>query len=328
MKKLSDYKLPDSSFMENSECLQATLYSVVYNMGLQFELLPFLSFADFSFDVSSGDLSNCFERSGIIKGIPNQLSELTGVYGKRVEQCTKKQVFDICVQNTKRGIPTVLSLDSGKISYHLNFGRQHYGHYVVMLNINEQGYSTYQDPYFHINRKDAIFDEMPLLENHCFYFEFKQSLMRDIRLVILGELDSYPKRRFVKKMEDICALLRSIDAFRKEIEQYSVPALAPFMVKFKSFIIDRTNLLNCLYKYLSTEEDIHMEWGKCLKNWNDAYLVLLKSIVRDYSIEIIENAADLLRDAVRGEEKVVLEIKEAIKCRSTEKLQEIGGGKT
>lgn len=328
MKKLSDYKLPDSGFMENSECLQAALYSIVYNMGHRYELLPFLSFADFSFDVDGGDLSNCFERSGIIKGIPNQLSKLTGIHGKRVEQCTKKQIFDVCVQNAKRDIPTVLSLDSGKISYHLNFGRQHYGHYVVMLNINEQGYSIYQDPYFYINKKDAVFDEMPLFENHCFYFEFKQSLMQDLRLVLLEELDSYPERGFVKKMENICALICSIDAFRKEIEQYSVPALSPFMVKLKSLIIDRTNLLNCLSKYLPTEEDIHMEWGRCVKNWNDAYLVLLKSIVRKYSIEVIKNAADLFREAVSSEEKIVLEMKDAIKCRSTKKLLEIDGGIT
>ena len=309
MKNLLEYSLPLQSSIEHSDCFQATLNTITYNIGDHYDLMPFLCFCNFSFD--QNDLSLCFERTGQIPGVPDDLLGLTGIRAERKDYQSKTELFDLCLLNAQKQIPTVINIDAFDIPYHMAYKKEHLGHYFIVLSLEPNGHCIYIDPYFNMSRVEVQSHDMSLFYDHYLIYTAEYRYNRNAMKIIIQQLDDYTKKDFAQKMEGVGALLLTNGMFENIINKQN-PVLSPFMLKIKRFVTERKNLLYCLYQHFPEKNDLLNKFELCIKDWNDFYLILLKSISRDFRKNIIEKAVELLACAMRWEEKVITKLKHAV----------------
>lgn len=309
MKKLLEYNLPLQSFIEHSDCFQATLNTITYNIGDRHELMPFLCFSNYSFD--QHDLSLCFDRTGRIPGISDDLLSLTGIRVEKKNYQSKSELFDLCFLSAKKQIPIVINIDSFDIPYHLAYKKDHLGHYFIVLSLEPNGHCIYIDPYFNMSRVEAKFDDMSLFYDHYLVYTADYQYKRSAQEIVVQQLDYYIKTSFAKKLEGVGALLLTNGMFESMMNKQN-PVLSPFMLKLKRFITERKNLLYCSYRYFSEDNDLLSKFELCVKDWNDVYLILLKSISRNFRKSITEKAVELLSHTSKQEEAVISKLKHIV----------------
>ena len=89
----------------------------------------------------------------------------------------------------------------------------------------------------------------------------------------------------------------------------SLICLDPFFVKMKGVVSSRQNLLYFLkYNFKSTFFSFESQLEDICKQYNDAYLILLKAISRKGNRIYIKNASQLLISAAKCEERLSREI--------------------
>ena len=164
LKNLLEYNLPLQSFIEHSDCFQASLNTIVYNIGDRYELIPFLYFSNFSFD--RHDLSLCFDRADKSLCGPDDLLGLAGIRVESKDYQFKSELFDLCLSNAQEQIPTVINIDAFDVPYHMAYKKEHLGHYFIVISLVPNGHCIYIDPYFNMNRVEAQFHDMPLHDDH------------------------------------------------------------------------------------------------------------------------------------------------------------------
>ena len=308
MKKLLDYTMQSQFAIEYSDCFHATLYAIAQNIGSQSEFIPFLTFSNFKFHPH--DLSLCFERSGIIQGVPDRLSELTGLQVKKNHYHTREELFDLCFYNSHKQIPTVLNIDTFDIPYHRAHKKEHLGHYFILLSLDANGHCIYMDPYFDLDRVEAQFYDLPIIYDHYLEYRLVTHALHDPIEIVLQQLNEYVNQGICKDLQNVAALLINNGAFERQINKQT-PVLSHFMLKLKSFIVERKNLLYYLYQFMPQNTELIQDYEIFVKGWNDIYLLLLKCISRNYKYDLLECASNLINCSAEREELIMNKIKYA-----------------
>ena len=171
------------------------------------------------------------------------------------------------------------------------------------------------DPYFNLDKVEINFNQFHFPFKHYFIYKEEKQKKCCAQVIIERQLESYMSVDYILNFEKLCNSLTQGDNLENELKNCKVMALSPLMLKLRCFVNERKNLLLCLNQYFREEISFLEEFTLCAKVWKDAYLLLMKSISRNYNKRIIEKGAESLLNAIHMEKKLIAKLKKLVSVK-------------
>lgn len=312
---MQTYRLAPNINNSYTSCFEAATNSVIYNL---FSDYPSVFTMYWGFLYRKHEPVNIREKF-IVGGLYAKSDDYyKRLYGLEFHTKTPSKMEPlICEMESEllQDRAVILAIDTYDCPWNMGYRKFHLEHFVVITGIDRQksqllchdafcGQALVPLAFQEIEKMDSykIFTytvEPSQKENHS-----PSQLLRNASEYYLFYEKSH--RNIVGFAEELAQtdLFKSLSA--KDI---SLICLDPFFVKMKGVVSSRQNLLYFLkYNFKSTFFSFESQLEDICKQYNDAYLILLKAISRKGNQIYIKNASQLLISAAKCEERLSREI--------------------
>lgn len=289
-----DLKLPSNGKKAQCDCLISTVYSVIFNMGNNYNSI-FALFCGFQYHSNEKtSFDERFERGGLIQTADYSIQKITGV-----EVCHKiysgnaKDLKSIIHKNAENGLPVAIQLDAYNCLWNVAYQKVHFNHYVLTRGYKDEMLLC-QDPFCYIN--SVKLDEKAQSNIGRNYYTYNinhvsELTVEDNKKILESALRHYIKNQtnenILKFSED---LIGQQNYFNKLRQQQPV-IVTPFFIKLKSIVSDRFNFLIFLKSITEVMPNVVSaaisDYQNLVKYWNDTYLFLVKSMSRDVDFDVL-----------------------------------------
>ena len=280
--------LPFNGKKAQCDCLTATAYSIISNLGKNY-ISMFALFWGFQYYSKGGKpFDECFDRGGLIHTSDYDLCKITGVETQHKINTGSSDIMKSIIENyTDNGRPIAIQLDAFNCPWNIAYKKVHFNHYILTLGY-ESGLLLCQDPFCYINKVEL--DQEMQSYIGCDYYTYNifdkiEMLPEERKTMLQDAARLYITNRTYEAISNFANdLTKQMDYF-SNIRLLSPVIMNPFFIKLKSLVSDRLNLLLFLEDITAVLPNdfilVVNEFRKIAKYWQDTYLLMVKTMVRE-----------------------------------------------
>lgn len=279
--------LPINGKKAQCDCLTATTYSVISNLGKNY-INMFALFWGFQYNFKEKKpLDERFNRSGLIHTADYDLCKITGIEILHQENAgTPDHMKSIIKNYTENGCPISIQLDAFNCPWNIAYQKVHFNHYILTL-----GYKSdillCQDPFCYINMIE-LNQEMQSYIGRDYYiyniYDTREMLPEERITMLQDAVQHYIATQIHEKISEFANdFAKQVDYFSK-IRLINPVIMNPFFIKMKSIVSDRLNFLLFLEEIKIIMPDkfklIVNYFRNISKYWQDTYFLMVKTMMR------------------------------------------------
>ncbi len=287
--------LPFNGKKAQCDCLAATAYSVISNLGKNY-INVFALFFGFEYCPNPKmPFDECFDRGGLIHTSDYNLSKITGVeIQHQINTGTLDDMKSIIKKYTQNGRPVAIQLDAFNCPWNIAYQKVHFNHYILTLGYKDE-ILLCQDPFCYINNIEldpkiqSYIGRDYYIYNIC---EKKDMLPEEQKMILKEAVQYYIMTQTHNKILQFASDLIGQTDYFFNIQLQNPVIINPFFIKLKSLVSDRLNFLLFLEDISAVMPDqftaLVNDFRKITKLWQDTYLLMIKTMMREINSNELE----------------------------------------